>query len=73
MKPWWRSRTLWVNALVAGLVALEVRFELLQPLLPVNVYALVATVLPVINVVLRTVTNSALSVSPSTGEGDASR
>lgn len=73
MKPWWRSRTLWLNAIAVALIALEARFELLQPLLPVNVYALFATALPVVNAVLRLITSTALSVSPATGEGDASR
>jgi hypothetical protein len=73
MKPWWRSRTLWLNAIAVALLALEARFALLQPLLPVNVYALFATALPVVNAVLRLITTTALSVSPSNGEGDASR
>ena len=59
-KPWWRSRTLQLNALVAALVALEAGTGLLQPVLPVNFYTLVAVGLPVINAVLRVVTHEAL-------------
>lgn len=60
-KPWWRSRTLQANALVAALVALEAGTGLLQPVLPVNFYTVVAVGLPVINAVLRVVTSQALS------------
>lgn len=60
-KPWWKSRMLQVNALAAGLVALEAGTGLLQSVLPVNFYTAVAVVLPVINAVLRVVTNQALT------------
>lgn len=60
-KPWWRSRTLVLNAVAAGLVALEASAGVLQPLLPVNLYAAVAVVLPVINAMLRIVTSQAIS------------
>lgn len=60
-KPWYRSKTLWVNALAAGLVALEASFGLAQPLLPVNIYMIVAVALPVINSVLRAVTTKGLA------------
>lgn len=55
-KPAWKSATLWVNALVAGLVALELGWNVLQPLLPINVYSAIAVALPVINAVLRVFT-----------------
>lgn len=60
-KRWWRSRTLQVNAAVAALVALEAGTGLLQPVLPVNFYTVVAVGLPVINAVLRVVTSQALT------------
>lgn len=60
-KPWWKSRMLQVNALAAGLVALEAGTGLLQPVLPVNFYTAVAVALPVINAVLRVVTTQALT------------
>lgn len=62
-KPWWRSRTIRLNALVAALVALEAGTGLLQPVLPVNFYTLVAVGLPVVNAVLRVVTSQALTRS----------
>lgn len=61
-KPWWRSRTLWVNALVLLAAAAETQLQLLQPLLPVNIFALVAFGLPLVNVLLRTVTQQALTL-----------
>lgn len=60
-KAWWKSRTLWVNAVVLLLAAAETQLNVLQPLLPVNVYALVAFGLPVMNAVLRLVTAQALA------------
>jgi hypothetical protein len=55
-KHWSRSKTLWLNAIVAGMVALEAGTGLLQPLLPVSLYTAVAVSLPVINAVLRVIT-----------------
>ncbi len=55
-KHWSRSRTLWINAIAAGLVALEAGTGLLQPHLPVSLYTAVAVTLPVVNAVLRVVT-----------------
>lgn len=62
-KPWWRSRTLLVNAAVLALAAAETQLQVLQPLLPVNVYSLIAFGLPVVNALLRVIT-----VQPLTGE-----
>jgi hypothetical protein len=61
-KPWWRSRTLWLNASVLALAAAEAHLGLLQPLLHLNVFALVAFALPVLNALLRVVTTQALQV-----------
>lgn len=55
-KRWWHSRTIIFNAVIAALLAAESQVNLLQPLLPVNVYALVAFALPVANAALRFVT-----------------
>ncbi len=56
-KCWITSKTLWLNVGAAGLVALEAGWGLLQPLLPVNFYTLVAVVLPVANTMLRVLTS----------------
>lgn len=60
MKPWWQSKTLWLNAIAAGLVALESGTGRLQPSLPVNFYTLLAVGLPVINAWLRVITTQGL-------------
>ena len=61
MKPWYTSKTIIINAIVAALVALEAGTGLLQPYLPGNFYALVAVGLPVLNAVLRVITTTALT------------
>jgi hypothetical protein len=61
MKPWYLSKTLILNVLVAVLSMAESQLHFLQPMLPVNFYALVAFGLPVFNAFLRLVTNQALS------------
>jgi hypothetical protein len=61
MKAWWKSKVLWFNAIVSGLVALEATFSALQSLLPTNVYAIAVTVLAVGNAVLRIITTQGLT------------
>lgn len=60
-KCWWHSKTLWINAAAAALVAFEAASGLLQPLLPVNLYTAIAVALPVVNAVLRVVTTQGLT------------
>lgn len=59
-KPWYLSKTLLFNAMVAALAALEQYAGLLQPHLPVNFYVAVAVGLPVINAVLRVITTQGI-------------
>lgn len=61
-KRWFTSKTLWFNAAAAALVALEASSGLLQPLLPVNLYAAFAVLLPVVNAVLRVLTSKGVSL-----------
>lgn len=61
-KVWWKSRTLWVNAVVGALVALEAKTDLLQPFLPVNFYSAVAVGLPVLNAMLRVITSTGIGI-----------
>jgi hypothetical protein len=63
-KPWWRSRTLSVNALALALAAAESQLQMLQPLLPVNVWMLLAFALPVVNAYLRAITTTAVQLVP---------
>lgn len=60
MKPWWKSKTLWVNITIAVLTTLEATTGLLQPYLPEHWYVAVAVGLPIINVVLRVITTEGL-------------
>lgn len=62
VKPWWLSKTLWLNAIAAGLVALESGTGQLQPLLPVNFYTALAVGLPVLNAALRIITTQGVSL-----------
>lgn len=61
-KPWWQSKTLWVNALAGALVALEAGTGLLQPLFSANIYAVVAVGLPAINAALRVITKQGVTL-----------
>ena len=61
MKPWKKSKMLWLNGVVAALAAFELVFGLLQPFLPVNVFVAIAVGLPVVNSVLRVVTTQGLT------------
>jgi hypothetical protein len=60
MKRWYQSKTIVVNVVAAGLVALEAVFGLLQPHLPVNFYTALAVGLPIINAMLRVITSEAI-------------
>ena len=62
MKPWYKSRTIIANALVAALLAFEAVTGLLQPFLPANIYVVIAVALPVINAVLRIITSQPVSL-----------
>lgn len=62
MKPWYTSKTIWFNIIVAALATLEALTGLLQPYLPQHWYAGVAVGLPVLNVILRIITNQGLAI-----------
>lgn len=61
-KAWWKSKTLWINAVAAMLVALEAGTGILQPLLPINLYTVLAVGLPIINALLRVITTSGVKL-----------
>jgi len=54
------SKTMWFNAIVASLAALEGVFNLLQPHIAGNVYAYITIGLTVGNAFLRTITSEPL-------------
>lgn len=64
-KPWYLSKTLWFNAVVASLAALEAVAGVLQPLVPGNVYAYGLVVLTMGNAVLRVITSEGLDFTPA--------
>lgn len=61
-KRWYRSKTLWFNAIVLALAAAETQLNVLQDVLPGGLYAWLAFVLPVGNAVLRFLTTTAVTV-----------
>lgn len=61
-KPWYASKTLQLNAIAAALVAAEAHLGVIQPLLPVNFYAVIASALPLLNALLRMVTSKAITL-----------
>lgn len=61
MKKWYKSKTLLMNIGILALTLVETQFSILQPMLPVNVYAMIAFGLPIVNGVLRVITSAALT------------
>ena len=59
-KTWKNSKTIWVNATVLALASLEANTGLLQPLLPINFYNLIAILLPIVNTYLRVITTESI-------------
>lgn len=51
------NKVIGVNALAAAMVALEAGWGIMQAILPINFYILMAIVLPVINAALRVLTH----------------
>lgn len=60
MKPWWKSKTLWINLLALVLAAAESQLNVLQGALPGGLFTWLAFALPVINAALRFITTTAL-------------
>lgn len=57
-----KSRTHLINLAIMALAGAETQFHFIQPLLPVNVYALFSLLLPVTNMVLRENTDRAVGL-----------
>jgi hypothetical protein len=62
-KRWWRSRTLWFNAVVAALATAELSLHVLQPLLGQHTYPVIAFGLAVGNAMLRLLTTQGLGLA----------
>lgn len=61
-KPWYLSKTLWFNVIVALLALAETQSALLAQVVPPALYPYVALTVAGINIVLRIVTASGLTV-----------
>lgn len=64
VKPWWQSRTLWVNFASGVGFALEIHYRALRPLVSPEVYQWLAILIPVVNAALRAITTAPLSFRP---------
>lgn len=53
MKKWYKSKTLWFNAVAGGLLILEQNLPAIQPFLPPHISAVLSIAIPVVNIVLR--------------------
>jgi hypothetical protein len=60
-KPWWKSKTLWFNALALMLATAEARLNVLQGALPGGLFTWLAFGLPVLNAALRFITTTGIS------------
>ncbi|OYZ03482.1 MAG: hypothetical protein B7Y42_00445 [Polaromonas sp. 28-63-22] len=58
VKPWWKSKTLWVNAAMLALAAAETQLNVLQGVLPGGLFPWLAFTLPVVNAALRFITTT---------------
>lgn len=60
-KPWWRSRTLWFNAVCLMLAAAESQLGVVKDVLPGGLYPYLAFGLPLGNAALRAITSSGVT------------
>lgn len=61
MKKWYKSRTIAFNAIMAGLLTLEASLHQLSAIIPANWYAILATILPIGNAMLRVISTTGIS------------
>lgn len=60
-KPWYKSKTIWFNAICGALTALEVSMNLIQPHIPGNVYGWVLMFVTIVNGFLRVISNQGIN------------
>lgn len=61
MKKWYLSKTVILNLLIAVVGVLETQIQLLQPFVGQGGYAALLILIPIVNIVLRTITTQALT------------
>ncbi len=64
VKPWWKSKTVWFNvvATIPPLIdATASNLGLMQPIVPPESYPYIALIFTVVNLWLRSITNSQLA------------
>jgi len=61
-KPWYHSKTIWFNIIMAGLGTLEASANIVQPFVPGNIYGWGLLVLTVGNAMLRIITAQGVSL-----------
>lgn len=59
-KKWYHSKTMLFNLLVASMLLIEQNLNLIQPLLPINMYALLSFIVPLVNMWLRIITTQGI-------------
>jgi hypothetical protein len=60
-KKWWQSKTIWFNAIASSLIIVEQNLPVLQTILPPNISVVLLVAVPVVNMVLRSVTTQGIS------------
>jgi len=61
MKAWFKSKTIWFNIIMSGLVTAEQSFPMLQAYLGESTYGVLLFTLTIGNVLLRSITTTALT------------
>ena len=61
-KPWYKSKTIWFNIIVAMLAALEASSAMIQPFVKGDVYGYALLILTIGNAGLRIITTQGLSL-----------
>lgn len=72
-KPWYKSRTLWLNATAAGAIALERSLGVLEPHMLPGAYAAFSVSVAVANAMLRAVTGQPLRFRRGSRQNSPSR
>jgi hypothetical protein len=68
-KPWWRSRTIWLNLLVATFLLAEANLDAMQGIFPDWLQKTLVFGLPIVNLWLRFATSQGLSFKPQMPTG----